>query len=371
MSKRFVVASALVFLVCSIVLPTTASAATTGVETDQTFLSFTASNGLTSQYHLYAAGVAHKPPSCAVFQFHGDGAYEFNNPTASYSLGGPNGIVAKLREQGCLTVPVLSPDKTGSITWWENGAENAQYAHELMSKITADYKLDTARIWLVGYSGGSQFITQFYLPLYSSTIKGGAAVLFGGGGSPYSVTEKPYASTLTSAFHLHWYTGAIDDGRGGSYNALRDAQAGEEHYKALGFSTSDEYPAATGHALDGRFGGIVAHQLRLYNHAAATPTPSTDPPQSPAISWTHTVVSTRTGATLTANVPSQTTRTTFRVSRNQFGAQTGFYVYTTRTGDGITLTLSNSLTPGLTYNYQVESGTDRQVVGRGTLTTAP
>jgi hypothetical protein len=361
--------------VCSILLPGSASAAVTAVAagsyTDRTFLSFTASNGLTSQYHVYAAGISNTTPPCVVVQFHGDGAYEFKNPTSSYSLGGSTGIVAKSRAHGCITVPILSPDTAGSITWWENGAANALYARDLISKLTSDYRIDTKRIWLVGYSGGSQLITQFYLPLHSSTIKGGAAVVFGGGGVPYKVTEKPYSATLRSAFHMHWYTGASDDGRGGSYNALRDAKAGDKHYKALGFSTSHEYPANTGHALSGRFGSIVAQQLQLFDNEAAPEPPPIGSPAPPATPWVHQVVPSRTGATLRANIPSGTTRTTFRVSRYQFGKQTGFYVYTMNTGTGTKLTLSSGLSPGRSYNYQVESGLDRHVVASGTFRTSP
>lgn len=110
-------------------LPGSASAApTTNLAvsyTDHEFLKFTASNGMTGQYHLYAAGISPTAPPCAVFQFHGDGAYEFKHPTSSYSLGGPSGIVAKSREHGCITVPVLTPDKVEPLTWWQNGAANA------------------------------------------------------------------------------------------------------------------------------------------------------------------------------------------------------------------------------------------------------
>jgi hypothetical protein len=282
-ATSYAIAGILFLLICSILSPGSAAAAT-GSFTNQTFLKFTASNGLASQYHVYAAGISPTTPPCVVFQFHGDGAYEFKNPTSSYSLGGANGIVAKSRERGCITVPILTPDKVGSITWWENGSANAVYVRELVAKLVLDYRINTHRVWLVGYSGGSQFITKFYLPLYSSTIKGGAAVVFGGGGVPSRATEKPYATPLTAAFHMHWFTGINDDGRGGSYNALRDARAGEAHYRTRGFATSHEYPANTGHGLSGRFGGIVAQQLRLHD-VAASPAPTT--------SWDEVVVSSR------------------------------------------------------------------------------
>ncbi len=357
----------------------TPSGGSGGAFADQTFQGFTASNGLSSQYHLYAAGLSRTSALCAVFQFHGDGAYEFKNPTSSYSLGGAAGIVAVSRARGCITVPVLTPDKVGSVTWWESGAANAVFARDLMKKIKSDYNIDSKRIWLVGYSGGAQFITQFLLPQYSSVIDGGGAVVFGGGGVPYSVPELPYAPGLVKGFHMHWYTGADDDGSTTGYNALRDAKAGEARYAARGFATSHLFPANTAHALNGRFGGVLDQQLKMFDNAlpvvttSATAVPTTSsssarPTTTPA-GWNHRVTPSKTGATLTVDVPTATVRTTFRVSASPFGTQTGFYLYTGRTGPGISLRLSSVLSPGRLYYYQVENGRGRSVVAVGTFRT--
>lgn len=239
--------------------------------TDRTSQQFTASNGLTSRHHIYAAGLTAASIRCAVFQFHGDGAYEFSNPTSSYSLGGSSGIVAQSRQRGCLTVAVLSPDKAGTSTWWEDGAANAVYVRDLLTSLQAEYGFSSERVWLVGYSGGAQFVTQFYLPLYSSTIKGGGSIVFGGGGAP-RVQTSPFGG-LAANFRMHWYTGANDTGSNGGYNALRDAKAGESYYASRGFSTSHEYPAGIGHGLSGRFGGVVAGQLDQYGAGAAPISP--------------------------------------------------------------------------------------------------
>ena len=390
-----ILASVILLVTGSVVLYGTATGAPTGgsgaVFTDRTFQPFTASNGLNSQYHIYAANLATTSPLCAVFQFHGDGAYEFKNPASSYSLGGSAGIVAESRERGCLTVPVLTPDKVGSLTWWESGSANALFFRDLLNEIKSEYNIDSERIWLVGYSGGSQFITKFYVPQYSSTIDGGGSIVFGGGGAPYSVPGSPYAAELVSRFHMHWYTGANDDGSSDGYNALRDAKAGEAYYRALGFGTSHEYPTNTTHALSGRFGEVVAQQLGLYNAvgsanptiptSTSTSTPaSTSTPTSASTTtttstptpseWDHQVVGSRTGATLTVDVPPNTSRTTFRVSAFPFGTQTGFYIYTRRTGTDLKLTLSSSLSPGRTYYYQVEAGRNRNVEAAGTFNTA-
>ena len=62
---------------------------------------------------------------------------------------------------------MLTPDKDGSITWWEQGAANAVFFRDLLNKMKSEYDIDSKRIWLVGYSGGAQFTTQFYIPLLS------------------------------------------------------------------------------------------------------------------------------------------------------------------------------------------------------------
>lgn len=237
-----------------------ASSTVAGAAVDRINQTFTASNGKSSRYHVYAAGV--QQPAGLVLQFHGDGAYEFNNPSSPYSLGGSGGIVSQARSRGYITVPVLSPDKSGSVTWWEEGSANATYVNELLTRLKASYGIKSDDIWLVGYSGGAQFITQFYLPNHSASIAGGGAVVFGGGGAP-RVAAKPFAASLTKSFPIHWYTGALDNGATSSdgYNALRDAKAGMAWYSQRGFVTSHEYPAGVGHGLSGRFGTVMARQL--------------------------------------------------------------------------------------------------------------
>ena len=231
-----------------------------GPSTDLTNQTFTASNGLTSKYHVYAAGITQ--PAGLVLQFHGDAAYEFNNPTSSYSLGGTNGIIQNARTRGYITVPVLAPDTTGTVTWWENGATNADYVRDLLAKLKTVYGIREDKVWLVGYSGGAQFITQFYLPKHSGTITGGGAVIFGGGDSP-AVTVQPFAAGFKAAFPMFWYTGADDDGSSSSdgYDALSDAVAGEAWYSGQGFTTGHTYPAGVAHNLSGRFGNVVGARL--------------------------------------------------------------------------------------------------------------
>ncbi len=236
-----------------------------GTLADVTFQSFTASNGLRSQFHIYAAQIDPRKPVGLMIQFHGDGAYEFNNPNSTYFLGGPLGLRAEAAKRNMVLLVARTPDVEGSITWWESGVANADYARDLIQSQALDrYDIDTTRVWLVGYSGGAQFVTKFLLPKYSAMFGGGGAVIFGGGGRP-SITVTPFAPSFVSRFPMHWYTGALDDGTcaGHTYNALGDAQGGSAYYGGLGFTATLETPAGMCHGLSGRAGEVVGAQLDL------------------------------------------------------------------------------------------------------------
>lgn len=348
--------------------------------TDQTKLSFTSTAGVTSQYHLYAAGVTE--PAGLLLQFHGDGAFEFNNPTSSYSLGGARGIVAQARARNLITVPVLAPDRSGSVTWWEDGSRNADYVRDLVVDLKARYNVRSDRIWLVGYSGGAQFITQYFLPKHSSLIAGGGTVVFGGGGRPAG-TAQPFSSGLRANFPLHWYTGANDTV---GFDALGAAKAGESWYSGQGFPTSHEWPAGVGHALNGKFGDVVARQLDAHPAPGATsspnpttpapspsptapapsPSPTAPAPSSPTTSgWVTSLNPGRNGLTATLEIPrSAKGRTTMYV----YGPRSSYwYRYTTRTGRA-TLSFS-SLQPNQTYTFKVTNGDNE--VASGSFTTRP
>lgn len=344
--------------------------------TNQTNLTFTSSAGVTSSYHLYASGVTE--PAGLLLQFHGDGAYEFKHPTSSYSLGGAQGIVAQALARNFITVPVLSPDRSGEVTWWESGARNADYVRDLLLDLKSRYNIRSDRIWLTGYSGGAQFITQFFLPKYSSLIDGGGAVIIGGGESP-AVTSQAFSESLRSNFAMHWYTGANDTGwDGDGWNALAAAKAGEAWYASKGFRTSHEWPAGVSHTLDGKFGGILAQQLG--SHPSTTPsgsasssatptTPAPRPTNTPTASptgWTSSVKPRSNGVAVTVNVPRTATgRTVLYVY-----SSTGSYWYRSAAGTGeVTLNILTSLRPSRAYTFRITNAGVQ--VAAGSFTTLP
>lgn len=355
-----------------------------GAFTDRLNQSFTARNGLTSQHHIYAAGIPQGKAAGLLLQFHGDGAYEFQNPNSSYSLGGSEGIVSQARKRGYITVPVLAPDRSGSVTWWESGSANADYVADLVNSLKGQYNIESEDIWLVGFSGGAQFITQFYLPRHANQIDGGGSVVFGGGGSP-RVTANAFAPDLVKDFPMHWYTGANDTV---GFDALGAARAGANWYSGRDFKTNLESPAGVDHNLSGRFGPVVARHLddhvpntggapsaptppRATTPApspttkapTASPTPRPTPP-GPISDWKHSVRANRTSVHLQVNIPSNVRRTTLRVEA--LNGRGHSYTYTTRTGER-TLTIQNRLRPHTEYRYTVVA--DGRTVALGTFRT--
>lgn len=230
--------------------------------TSQTFRS--PSTGQVGKYHLWAGGLDTSRPVGLMLQFHGDGAFEFDNPDSSYSLGGAKGLREQARRHNMILVALRSPD-SGSPVWWRGGAAKADYVKDLVERVVyAHHDVAKDRSWLVGYSGGAEFITRYLLPKHSSLIGGGGAVLFGGGGKPF-VRAASFDSTFTAAFPMHWYTGARDNGTcaDSDYDALGDANEGSRFYRGEGFPVTLEKPAGLCHDLSGRFGPVTGKRLDL------------------------------------------------------------------------------------------------------------
>ncbi|MDN5917041.1 MAG: hypothetical protein L0I76_18370 [Pseudonocardia sp.] len=223
---------------------------------------------MTSSYHIYAAGIDPELPVGLLVWFHGDGAYEFDNPTDQYCLGGDRGVVEVARARNLITLVARTPDTTGDVTWWESGAVNADYARDLIQQVGYD-AYPIASVWLDGHSGGAQFVTQYLLPTYPAMFeRGGGSVVFGGGGDP-EVTPATFSSTLKSSFAMHWYTGVQDIAANSDegYGGYGEAQNGVAYYAGQGFTTTAEYPAGTDHEqLADRFGLVIADVM---NRAAA------------------------------------------------------------------------------------------------------
>lgn len=227
---------------------------------------FTDPAGTRSSYHLFLSRVSTAKPIGLVVYLDGDGMYGHRNVNSTWALGGSRGIVAQAASRGYATLSILTPDRRGTPTFWENGRVNAAYVAELTTRIRAE--LGVQNTWFVGYSGGSQLITKFLLPGHAGLLNaGGGAVITGGGGRPSSggIQSLSTVSAATKArFPMLWYTGSLDDGRGtdDGYDALSDAKRGQAWYESRGFRATRRQPAGLDHSdLGTRFGTVLAGQL--------------------------------------------------------------------------------------------------------------
>lgn len=264
---------------------------------DATNQSFTDSRGLAGQYHVWGAGLPGNNAGLVV-HFHGDGAYEHLNPTDNYCFAGNRGIRAVAKAKGYVVVSAKAPDTTGTVTWWEGGVNNADYFAELLTYLCNEYNIDFSKIWLSGYSGGAQFITQLFLPKYSSRFSGGGALILGGGGTP-EVTWVAPSAPFKAAFPMHWVTGGQDDGTyaDDGFNALADANAGKAYYAGQGFTTTQKTPPGIGHEIDGAFGPMLDDVLpALSGYTPPSRTPGT---VRPTLVTSYKVTGTGTGTTTT------------------------------------------------------------------------
>ena len=228
-----------------------------GTFTDQARRSFTAGNGQSGNYLLYAGGIDPAKPVGLVVYVDGTGEFGVDNPTSSYALGGSSGLVASSRARNMMTLAVESPNQ--SCECWHTG-DTSGYADFLAGLIESQLsKYPVSEVWLSGFSSGAQEITRFLVPRHPELMRlGGGWVVFGGGGPPADGGSAVTAARMAGV-RGHWFTGTADTSV--PLTASFGAQAGERFYAGRGVATSSEYPAGVGHALDGRLGRTVGQLI--------------------------------------------------------------------------------------------------------------
>ncbi|MCG2623707.1 VCBS repeat-containing protein [Arthrobacter sp. I2-34] len=236
-----------------------------------TYQTYTAPNGVSGKYHIYAKSIDFSKPVGVLFVFHGD----YSRPAQSY-IHQPSGSVmtkmaAEAAQKNMITVPVITPDTKGGITWWEDRNRNGDYFRSLAAMLISKYKLDARRIWFHGYSGGAEFITFEVLADRQGWIKGGGATIVGGGGYVGMQTEPPAA---VKRMKLHWIAGSRD-GKGGTtlktWSALGTAQRAQKVYQGLGFASTKMtvLPGITHYTYD--MPALLANDLKAMPAAVAAP----------------------------------------------------------------------------------------------------
>lgn len=174
-------------------------------------------------------------------------------------LAGADGIVGAATSRGYDVLSVRTPSDDGK--WWTG--DNINYLTNTIQKERTSHGINLDQLWLVGYSGGSEFITQSFFPEYAESMNTGGFLVFGGGNAPKDQTGVSFSPQARSTFSLNWVTGKLDSSE--DYDALGNAQKGLAFYSSapdVAFShTWSDWPDRIDHEniakQFGRYVGIV------------------------------------------------------------------------------------------------------------------
>ncbi len=287
LASRFV--AVLVAMVLALGLGVASAAATStggsgGALSNRLNQSFTA-NGITSSYHIFAAGLDWSRPVGLLLYTDGSGGYGLDNPNATYLLDadGSAGLVAVAKKHNMLLLTPIapSPDCDGTDNCWYNttgtpaAPAKADWARALVDHVYGQYQIDKTRVAIGGYSSGAQFTSRWFVPRHGAAVQeDGVLVPIAYGGAP------AVAHTFTPAYKAnvvgHWNTGTSD----AAYStASHGAMGGHDWYRSNGFTTTSEWPAGVGHGRSGEFAGIMDRQIAAHvapatSKATTTPAPA-------------------------------------------------------------------------------------------------
>lgn len=229
---------------------------------NSSFTSYTA-GGVTSQYHVIANGIDWSLPVGVVFYFDGDYSSIANSKVGNPANSTLVAMAAEANERNLVFVSVISPDRSGVITWHEDRNTNGDWFRSFATDFIAEIGADNRNIWTMGHSGGSEFITfELNSDANQAWRAGGGSIMLGGGGSAGVSAEA--AATLAD-HPMYWYVGAQDDDAATpldtGWSALAASAQGRLMYQLSGFSDLNltVVPNTDHHNYD--FPGILAEAI--------------------------------------------------------------------------------------------------------------
>lgn len=227
--------------------------------------SYTDSDDETSDCIFYAADGA---PVGLVVYLDGDGQFfhsqggQSQDERSPGGLAGVGGVVEAAGARGFDVVSVRSPGDDG-MWWLEDQDGKIRYLEETLDYVAAECGANMDQLWLVGYSGGSEFISQRFFPAYAERMPGGGFINFGGGDAPEE-RAAAFSGDAKERLSLNWVTGTRDvpansldgfDGIGHARNSLA-------YYRAAGFRhTWNEWPDDDHGSITEKFGSYVGRLL--------------------------------------------------------------------------------------------------------------
>lgn len=215
---------------------------------DLFFKDYQDKNGLISQVHIYAKMNITMSTGVMIY-FHGDNANDFNNGQKSSRL---NKLVRVAKKYNLLPIAIKTP--ANDLTWWSNGWQNSQYVNNFIKdNLFENYPINKKRILLVGYSGGSEFITENFIWRYGQNLfLGGGCILFAGGSQPEEYYNN-YNLNFLKSFKMHYFSGTND--------FMHDKVIkGVKYFIKKGFAVTYEYPEGEDH-FDLPFSIVVEERL--------------------------------------------------------------------------------------------------------------
>ena len=226
--------------------------------------------GISSQYHLYDAGIDRSKAVGAVFYFDGDGQYYAQRPSASMLKT----MAARAAARNMVLVVPIAP---ANRSWTSNSEGAGDWFRALAARIVAEQRIDTTRIQLAGYSGGAEFISTEVLSDRAGWIRGGGATLIGGGGV-YNGRLESTPDAALKATDPTWYVGALDSygaTQPSTWSALEAAGKGVAVYQKAGFTKADRVVIPGFDHGDYDLADLVGDDVdRLHGGAGAPPAPA-------------------------------------------------------------------------------------------------
>ena len=227
--------------------------------------SYTDDEGETSDCLFYA--VADAPVGLVVY-LDGDGQFfhsqggQSQDERSPGGLAGVGGVVEAAGARGFDVVSVRSPGDDG-MWWLEDQDGKIRYLEETLDYVAAECGANMDQLWLVGYSGGSEFISRRFFPAYAERMPGGGFINFGGGDAPEE-RAAAFSGDAKERLSLNWVTGTRDvpsnsldgfDGIGHARNSLA-------YYRSAGFGhTWSEWPDDDHGSITEKFGRDVGRGL--------------------------------------------------------------------------------------------------------------
>lgn len=190
--------------------------------------------GTTSQYAVYAGHLDGKRPKGVLFYLHGDGYPEFAREDSAYVLESFRQVA---RERGLLLVAPVTPDKS-TKTWWRD-EDSTAWLRAFILDVYKRHGVGRDNVWLAGFSGGAEEITNFLMAENSDLFAGGGALMVGGGSfDPESDFSPQPGAGLKSKFAMVWLVGSQDSpgkgGSDGSFDAVGESAAALRTYRGIG-----------------------------------------------------------------------------------------------------------------------------------------